>query len=906
MVRAARGPDNCVPPVYSRCGWGGPLRLPVVATRHMQNTQKSLLLAFLSLCASVPALARPPQKPPTPPNAAAPLPLHVPAPLPIERFTLANGMRVVVQSDARAPLVAVGLMAQVGSRDETQGSSGLAHFFEHMMFQGSAHVGKMEHMKQIEAMGGEVNANTSTDRTYFHEVVPKPALQLALWLEADRLVALRVDQEHVDNQRQAVLEERRERIENKPYGLAHLQLDEVAFPSWTLGHSTIGEVGDLQRAPLDAFQVFWKKWYAPENIVLVLVGDVTAAEARAVAEATVGRVPRRGDVPHAAFSEPEQKQHVCARHDELLAKTPAFHLAWRVPASPHADSLALDLLAEVLGGGPSSRLDKLLTRDLPLATQYMAGTDGRRDVDLFQVYVEMAAPGLPQLEEAKRRIRTAIADIAAHGVTPAELRRAQETFVAGWVFGTQSLARKAEFLAQFELFEGDAQKANTLLARYAAVTPQDLQRVARTLLTFDREVELDVLPKGHPLPKDAGLKPSYVTKAEFELTADARKAAAEAARIEQAKVAAEAKAAAEARATAERAAAAEAKAAANARAAAEQKAAAEAKAAEQKAAAEAKAAESARIAAELKAASEAKALEAARIAADQKAAAEAKALETARIAAERKDAAAAKAKADADAAAAKRAAAEASRTAGDATRAATDQAAADAKAAADKAAMDAKAAAETRKADEKRVAAEKRAAADAQAAETKRAAAEAKKAAAEAKKAAATAKHAKATAPAKPAHAAALPVAVTPAAEPTPEVHSPEEDAAAAAAKAAMDAKAAAQARAAAEAKAAAEARAAAEAKADVERKAAALARVEAEKKAEAEARAAAEAKARAAMPAAEPKTLAPKTDGEYKVMPDAKPATPPAVKLPSSSPATDESDLAPIKRVKKSRGGSQ
>ncbi len=849
----------------------------MAAMRHMQNTPKSLLLAFLSLCVSAPALARPPQKPPLPPTFAAPLPLHVPAPLPIERFTLANGMRVVVQSDARAPLVAVGLMAQVGSRDETQGSSGLAHFFEHMMFQGSAHVGKMEHMKQIEAMGGEVNANTSTDRTYFHEVVPKPALHLALWLEADRLVALRVDQEHVDNQRQAVLEERRERIENKPYGLAHLQLDEVAFPSWTLGHSTIGEVGDLQRAPLDAFQAFWKKWYAPENIVLVLVGDVTAAEARAVAEATVGRVPRRGDVQHAAFSEPEQKQHVYARHDELLAKTPAFHLAWRVPASPHADSLALDLLAEVLGGGPSSRLDKLLTRDLPLATQYMAGTDGRRDVDLFQVYVEMAAPGLPPLEEAKRRIRTAITDIAAHGVTPAELRRAQETFVAGWVFGTQSLARKAEFLGQFELFEGDAQKANTLLARYAAVTPQDLQRVARTLLTFDREVELDVLPKGHPLPKDAGLKPSYVTKAEYELTADARKAAAEAARVEQAKLAAEAKAAAEARATADRVAAAEAKAAANARAAAEQKAAAEAKAAAQKAAAEAKAAETARIAAE------------------QKAAAEAKAVETARIDAEQNAAAEAKAKADA-----------ASRTAGDATRAASDQAAADAKVAAEKAAKDAKAAAETRKADEKRAAAEKKAAADAQAAEAKRAAVEAKKAAADAKKAAATAKQAKATAPTQPAHVAALPVAATPVAEPPPEVHSPEEEAAAAAAKAAMEAKAAAQARAAAEAKAAAEARAAAEAKADVERKAAALARVEAEKKAEAEARAAAEAKAKAAMPAAEPRTLAPKTDGEYKVMPDAKAATPPAVRLPSSSSATDESDLAPIKRVKKSRGGSQ
>ncbi len=637
----------------------------MVAMRHVQMTQKSLLLAFLSVGLTLPALARPPQKPLPAPVAEVEQPLHTPPDLPITRFALDNGMRVVVQTDHRAPLVAVGMMVQVGSRDEAQGSSGLAHFFEHMMFQGSAHVGKMEHMKQIEALGGEVNANTSSDRTYFYEVVPKPGLQLALWLEADRLVALRVDQEHVDNQRQAVLEERRERIENRPYGLAHLQLDETAFSTWTLGHSTIGEVGDLQRAPLEAFREFWRKWYAPENIVLVLAGDLTPDEAHAVLDATLGKVPRRGEVPHAKFTEPEQTQHAYARHDELLARTPAFHLAWRVPASPQDDALALDLLAEVLGGGPSSRLEKLLTRDLPLAAQYAAGTDGRRDVDLFQVQVEMASPGLQPLDEAKRRVRSAIFDIATHGVTPAELRRVQETFVSGWVFGTQSLARKAEFLAQAELFEGDAQKANGLLARYLAVKPADIQRVARRWLTFAREVELDVLPKGHPLPKDGGLKPSYVTKAELDLTADERKAAADAAKAEQARVAAEAKAAADA-----------------------------ARAEQARIAAEAKAAETARLAAERTAAAEAKAAADARAAAERKAKAE----EDARLSADRRAAADAKAKADAEAAAAKRAADEAA-------RAATKNAAATA----DQGAADAKAAAEARKAEEKRLAADKKA-----------------------------------------------------------------------------------------------------------------------------------------------------------------------------------------------------
>jgi len=473
-----------------------------------------LILGLWATLLAVPALAK---RPAAPPPAAAETPWPLPKPLQLSRFSLPNGMRVVVQTDRSAPLVAVGLMVDVGARDEEPGLTGLAHFFEHMMFQGSDHVAKMEHFKALEAIGASLNANTSTDRTYFYEVVPKPALELALWLEAERFAHLKVDAQNVENQRQTVLEERRERYENQPYAAAEMKLEELAFTTFALKHSTIGDARDLQKAPLEAFQAFWHKWYTPNNAVLVLVGDVDEAEARALAGKHLGRIERRAEPQHAAFAEPPQEAHVYAQHEEKLGTTPAFHLAWRVPAAPHPDAYALDVLAQALAGGPASRLDKQLTRDKPLAAQYAAGTEGRRDVDVLGVQVILAQTGATALAEAKKAVREAIADMALHGLPQGELRRAKVAFEAGYVFGALGAERRAELLAQYELYQGDAHKLQDALPKYRAVTSADVQRVAQTWLTWDREVELDVLPRGMPLPRGGGLKPDEVTRAEAAL-----------------------------------------------------------------------------------------------------------------------------------------------------------------------------------------------------------------------------------------------------------------------------------------------------------------------------------------------------------------------------------------------------
>ena len=479
-------------------------------------------------------------------------------PLQIERFTLGNGMRVVVQTDRSAPLVALGLMVDVGSRDELKGHSGLAHFFEHMMFQGSKYVGKMEHFNALEAVGADLNANTSSDRTYYYETLPKGALELALWLEHQRFSALAVNLPNVENQRQTVMEERRQRYDNQPYALSRMELIERLFDSWELGHSTIGSMDDLAAAPLEDFVDFWRRWYTPNNVVVALVGDISGEEARAVLERTLGTLERRAEVEKKPFAFEERKEHAYVHHVEQRGKMPAFHLAWKVPAAPAEDAYALDLLSEVLDGGRSSRLERKLGRETGLASRHFAGTYGRRDVDVFHVYVEMATEPLADVARAKQLIREAILDIAAKGVDPDELRRAKVAFEAGWVFGRESAESRAEVLCRYELYYGDARKVQAELGRYRAQTSADLQRVAARWLTWAAELEMDVLPTGVAPPADAGTKPKAIEKLEASMAA-ARAAAEKKAKAEAA--AAEKKAKAEA-AAAEKKAKAEAAAAA--------------------------------------------------------------------------------------------------------------------------------------------------------------------------------------------------------------------------------------------------------------------------------------------------------------------------------------------------------
>lgn len=466
----------------------------------------------------------------TPPPPVEQLPRVAPLPKPwtAQRFSLANGLRVVVHTDRTAPLVAVGVLVDVGSRDEQSGQSGLAHFFEHMMFQGSQRVGKMEHIQVLEAQGGEVNANTTADRTWYYQAVPRPALELVLWLEAERFANLKIDATNVDNQRQAVLAEMAQRYDNQPLARSQLAMIEQVFDSWALKHPTIGDPADLKAAPLQAFVEFWKRWYAPENCVLVLSGDIDAVQARPLVEATLGRVKARGAIERPAIAEPPTTAHRFASMKDGLTQAPAVHLAWKIPAQPTAEAAALDLLAQILGGGEASRLEKRLVREKALVSSYYAATHGRRDHDVFQVYAELTDPSTPALQEVKRRIRQEILAIGQDGVTADELQRARTAYEASWVNAASSPTTRAELLATYEAWHGDANKLSELLPRYRAVTPQAIQQAARTWLRWDREAEVDALPTAMTATK-MGAKPEWAARAEKLWAVQAARPSADAA-----------------------------------------------------------------------------------------------------------------------------------------------------------------------------------------------------------------------------------------------------------------------------------------------------------------------------------------------------------------------------------------
>ena len=277
--------------------------------------------------------------------------------LAIEKHTLGNGLRMVMNPDHHVPTVAVAVYFDVGSRNEEPGHTGFAHLFEHMMFQGSANVGKGEHFQLIMNRGGSANGTTSTDRTNYFETVPSNELSLALWLEADRMRSLAITQENFENQRQTVMEERRQSYDNHPYMKSMLRINELAYGDYfPYAHSTIGDMKDLVAAPLSAVQEFFSTYYAPNNAVLSIAGDFEPKDAIALAEKYFGGIARHETKAFAAASpSPQQAERVETMHDPL-AELPAFHIAYHIPPDRQPDHYPLELLAIILGDGESSRL----------------------------------------------------------------------------------------------------------------------------------------------------------------------------------------------------------------------------------------------------------------------------------------------------------------------------------------------------------------------------------------------------------------------------------------------------------------------------------------------------------------------------------------------------------------------
>ncbi len=420
--------------------------------------------------------------------------------LAFEKYKLANGLEVILHEDKRTPIVTVNLWYHVGSKDEPAGKNGFAHLFEHVMFQGSKHVPEDTYFRYLERAGAtNINGTTNLDRTNYFETVPANRLELALWLESDRMGFLldHADQHTFDSQREVVKNERRQNYENAPYGMALQFIRAAIFPEKHPYHLlTIGTPKDLDAASLDDVRAFFRTWYVPNNATLVVAGDFDKDKTKQLVEKYFGPIPS-GVLPARAPA-PEPKLASETRIEMVAGvELPRVFVSWPTPASLTQADADLDLLASVLSSGKTSRLYKRMVYDDRIAQDVRAYQASSQLASVFEI-VATAAPG-HTTDELLKAIDDELAKLRAGSIPADELARARTGYVTGFVFGLESGGSRADTLQQYNQGVGDPGFLQKDLARYEQATADQVRDAAKKYLPDARVVTVVTPQKGAPI-----------------------------------------------------------------------------------------------------------------------------------------------------------------------------------------------------------------------------------------------------------------------------------------------------------------------------------------------------------------------------------------------------------------------
>lgn len=408
-------------------------------------------------------------------------------------YDLDNGLHVILHQENKAPVVTVGVMYHVGAKDEEPGRTGFAHFFEHLLFEGTENIERGKWFEIVSSRGGQNNANTTSDRTYYYEIFPSNSLELGLWMESERMLHPVINKIGVDTQNEVVKEEKRQKIDNAPYGQLFAVVNSNLFKKHPYKNTVIGKMEHLDAAKLDEFIAFNKKFYNPNNATLVIAGDIEVEKTKKLIQDYFGSIPNYGDpIKRTLITEDPITAEIKDSYTDSNIQIPAKVLAYRTPKRTDKDAYVLDYISTILTGGKSSRMYKNMVEDKKMALQVLAFANSNED---YGSYIMGALPlGNVGLDKLQAEMEVEIEKLQTELISEREFQKLQNQFENNFVNSNSSIAGIANSLARYHVLLGDTDLINKEIEIYKSITREDIRTVAKKYLNKNQRLNLEYVP----------------------------------------------------------------------------------------------------------------------------------------------------------------------------------------------------------------------------------------------------------------------------------------------------------------------------------------------------------------------------------------------------------------------------